>query len=129
MKKRFRFRLYPSREEENIFTNTFGCKRFIWNTLLASNIEQLHLFNKGLITEKPKTSNVALINSLNSIKLEHEWLYNVPAVALQQVAIDLAQAFSHFFRLRGFPQFKNKHNKQSFRLVGTAFDIRNNKLL
>ena len=47
---------------------------------------------------------------------------------LQQTAIDLSKAFIGFFNGKKYPNFKNKFEKQSFRLVGDAFSIRNNKI-
>lgn len=128
MLKSFKYRIYPNAFQIISLEKTFGCKRFIWNSLLANNIEQMRLYKEGLITEKPKVSQYSLVNEIMSLKVIHPWLYEVSAVALQQAAIDLSQSFSYFFKLKGFPQFKNKRNRLSFRLVGFGFNIKSNKL-
>lgn len=33
--KAFKFRLYPTHEQEVFFNNTFGCCRFVYNKMLA----------------------------------------------------------------------------------------------
>ena len=37
--RRFRYRLYPTREQEIMFAQTFGCVRFIYNKMLADSLE------------------------------------------------------------------------------------------
>lgn len=128
MKKVFRYRIYPNHEQQVLFSKTFGCKRFIWNSLLASNIEHMKKFNEELVTIKPRVGQNDLVKSIIDIKMQNEWIYEVSATAMQQVAIDLSQAFKHFFRRGGFPQFKSKRDKQSFRLMKDAFDIRDGEL-
>lgn len=41
MKKSFKCRIYPTKEQEELFAKTFGCKRFVYNYLLNNNIEQM----------------------------------------------------------------------------------------
>ena len=31
----YQFRLYPNKEQKELFAKTFGCVRFIWNQMLA----------------------------------------------------------------------------------------------
>lgn len=35
MNKGFKFRLYPTKEQESLIQKTFGCSRWIWNQMLA----------------------------------------------------------------------------------------------
>ena len=37
--KAYKFRLYPTKEQEIMFIKTFGCVRFIYNKMLADKIE------------------------------------------------------------------------------------------
>ena len=64
---------------------------------------------------------------------ERHWLSEVSNVSLQQSLRDLGQAFSNWFKYLkggrkgkrvGFPQFKKKHNAQSFRLTSQGFSVK-----
>lgn len=39
MNKAIKYRLYPTKEQEEMFTKTFGCCRKIWNLMLNDKIE------------------------------------------------------------------------------------------
>ena len=47
MKKGILVRLYPTKEQENLFIQTFGCVRLIYNTLLdyAKENKEYNRFN------------------------------------------------------------------------------------
>ena len=35
VKKAFKFRLYPNKEQSTLLNKTFGCTRFLWNQMLS----------------------------------------------------------------------------------------------
>jgi len=35
LNKAYNFRLYPNKEQEELFAKTFGCVRFVYNQMLA----------------------------------------------------------------------------------------------
>ncbi|MGC8612586.1 MAG: helix-turn-helix domain-containing protein, partial [Athalassotoga sp.] len=37
--KAYRFRLYPNKEQQVMFSKTFGCVRFIYNKMLEDKID------------------------------------------------------------------------------------------
>jgi len=37
--KAYKFRLYPTKEQEQLLAKTFGCVRFVYNQMLAERIE------------------------------------------------------------------------------------------
>ena len=39
MNKAIKYRLYPTKEQEEMFAKTFGCCRKIWNLMLADKID------------------------------------------------------------------------------------------
>jgi putative transposase len=58
-------------------------------------------------------------------KMEHEFLSNVPAQALQQSLKNLERAYTNFFQKRAdFPKFKKKGQRESFR-IPQGFEIDN----
>lgn len=114
-----RCRLYPSESQTEFLAKQFGCCRFVWNTLLAENIQQYQLWKDGLIKEKPKVSPATLSRRLTLLKIEFPFLAEVSAIVLQQTTIALAKTFSNFFKGKGFPKFKSKKDRrQGFNIVG-----------
>jgi putative transposase len=129
MQKSISFRIYPNEEQKEFLAKSFGCKRFVYNHLLAKNIENIRLHKLGLLSDKPNCSGYYLSSLLVSLKQEFVWLNEISAVVLQQTAIDLGSAFQHFFKGKGFPKFKSKFNIQTIRLNTNSFRIKENKLM
>lgn len=67
--KSYKFRIYPSRIQQEKLNQTFGCCRFVWNQL----VENFNSNNDSKITDKILKSNP-----------EYIWLNDVSATALQQ---------------------------------------------
>ena len=40
--KAYKFRLYPTQEQEQLLAKTFGCVRFVYNKMLE---ERIHIYN------------------------------------------------------------------------------------
>jgi putative transposase len=122
MDKSFKYRFYPTPEQVQLFSKTFGCVRYVWNTLLdwRSKEYQLHA-NKINYT---KTAS-----KLVEIKRDTEWLNEVSSVALQQTLRHQDNAFSNFFAKRAkYPTFKKRRNRQSFKLALNAFTIKDGQI-
>ena len=103
--KAYKFRLYPTKEQEIMFAKTFGCVRFIYNKMLADKIE---FYNET----KQKLNNTPA-----QYKKEFEWLKEVDSLALANAQMNLQTAYNNFFRTPkvGFPKFKSKkRNKNSY---------------
>lgn len=96
--KAYKFRIYPTKEQEIFFAKTFGCVRFIYNKMLADKIEYY---------EKTKQK---LNNTPAQYKKEFEWLKEVDSLALCNAQMNLQTAYNNFFRSpkTGFPKFKSK---------------------
>lgn len=117
IRKKAKLRLY--REDVELVSKTFGCRRFIWNRLLSSHKDQYEKWKENNNLEKPKLSLTLLNKELNELKALYPWLSEVSAVALQQTVNDLYNSFQRFFKgLSGHPKFKSKRGIQSFRIVG-----------
>ena len=101
--KAYKYRLYPTTEQQEFFAKSFGCTRFIWNKMLNDKIEHY---------ENTKTT---LRNTPAQYKKEFEWLKEVDSLALANVQLDLQRAFQGFFKSSfGFPKFKRKGIKDSY---------------
>jgi len=116
IKKTFRYRLKPSRKQKNLCTQFAGACRWIFNRGLARK--------KKIYDEKKENfSYYDLNNELPQLKKQEEtnWLKDIHSQVLQQALKDLDSAFSHFYRRvkkkenPGFPKFKRKGERDSFR--------------
>lgn len=107
MKKQraFKFRIYPTKLQEEYFANVFGCCRFIYNKMLDDKITKYEETKESLRTY-PAT-----------YKAEFDWLNNVDSYALCNEQLHLETAYKNFFRdpKIGFPKYKSKKkDKNSF---------------
>lgn len=102
--KYYKFRLYPNQEQKQLFAKTFGCSRAIWNMMLADKIKHY------------KETKETLHNTPAQYKKEFPWLRDVDSLALANVQLNLQTAYKNFFQSGfGFPKFKKKSHRQSYR--------------
>ena len=122
--KAFKYRLYPTEAQKEFFAQHFGASRFIYNHFLGKQKEAYEAFKAGK-TEKPKSlSHFDIGKQITLLKKEEDygWLKDMDSNALNYAAEDLANAYKHFFRRNsakkgdpGFPNFKNRFARQSYR--------------
>ena len=100
----YKFRLYPTKEQEEILSKAFGCCRFIYNKMLEDKINYYKEFG------------IKLKNTPAMYKKEYEFLKEVDSLALSNVQLNLESAYNNFFRKNKikFPKFKSRKNKQSY---------------
>ena len=102
--KAYKFRIYPTKEQEILITKTFGCSRFVFNHFLAKWNDTYKETGKGL------TYN-SCSYQLTQLKKELVWLKEVDSIALQTSLKNLADAYSRFFKKQNDrPRFKSKKN-------------------
>ena len=107
MYKAYKFRIYPTNEQQIALAKAFGCCRWFGNYSLNLCPETYLTTGKGL-------SRGAIQGLLPSLKKEYSWLTDAYSQCLQYVALNLSTAYKNFFEKRtGFPRFKSKHGKQS----------------
>ena len=104
IQKGFKYRLYPTEQQEQLLLQHGGNTRFIWNLFLQQNIEYYKQEQKFLW-------QYDLINSLPQLKQQHEFLQYSFSQSLQQVARHMNKALQDFLKVkdRGFPTFKKKN--------------------
>lgn len=113
--KAFKTRIYPNAEQTVLIEKTFGCCRFVYNNGLECKIDA---YKK----DKTNLSAYDLIKRITILKKEFEWLKEPELKALQQSLLDLEKAYKSFFREhKGFPKFKKKGDKDSFRTFNMRF--------
>jgi putative transposase len=108
MYQAYKFRLYPTAEQQQYFAGAFGCSRWYWNHCLNLCQETYKATGKGL-------SRGAIQGLLPQLKIEYPWLKKgAYSQSLQVVALNLSVAYQNFFEKKaGFPSFKSKHGRQS----------------
>lgn len=109
MEYSYKFRIYPTSEQESLIQRTFGCCRYVFNYYLADRQEKYRTTGKS-------PTRFQQSNDMTVLKQHIEWLKDVDAIALQSELQNLDLAFQNFFRhVRegikpyGYPQFKRKH--------------------
>jgi putative transposase len=106
--KAYKFRIYPTAQQQQYFAGAFGCCRWFWNYSLNLCRVTYKETGKGL-------SRAAIQGMLPALKVEYPWLKEgAYSQSLQVVALNLSTAYKNFFEKRGgFPSFKSKHDRQS----------------
>lgn len=104
MLKAYKYRIYPTKEQEEYLSKVFGCVRFIYNKMLSDKIEYYKQTGKMLKTTPAQ------------YKKEYPFLKEVDSLALANAQLNLEKAYKNFFRDKsiGFLKFKKKKNKQSY---------------
>lgn len=118
MNKAYKFRIYPTPEQEIQIRKTIGCCRFVYNRYRAAREEAYKTSRKTITYNACSNDMTALKRAAGT-----EWLREVNAAALQNALKDLDAAYSRFFdgcktsRKVGYPKFHSKRDSdQSFRV-------------
>ncbi|TYQ30731.1 IS200/IS605 family element RNA-guided endonuclease TnpB [Pseudanabaena sp. UWO310] len=107
MYKAYKYRIYPTSEQETLLAKSFGCARWFWNYALNLCQETYKTTGKGL-------TRGYIQGLLPALKKEYEWLTEPYSQCLQVVALNLSTAYKNFFDKRAMlPKFKSKHGRQS----------------
>ena len=104
--KAYKYRIYPNKDQRELFEKHFGCVRFAFNFGLDKKI-------KAYQKDKKRLSCFDLQKELTILKKEKgfEWLNEVNSQTLQMSLRNLDNAFNGFFRKQNkFPNFKSKKN-------------------
>ena len=123
MNKNFKVKIYPNQEQIQLIEKTFGCVRYVYNFML--NLKQkLYNFYKINLTYYD------MCKILTELKKQKPWLCEVDAVALQQCLKDLDTSYQRFFGcISGFPNFKSKRDKNSYRTNNKLKFDQDNKMI
>ncbi|MCL6749685.1 transposase [Nostoc sp. CCCryo 231-06] len=117
MQKAFKYRFYPTPEQEILLRRTMGCARLVYNRALAARTEGWYerqekidyIKTSAMLTQWKKQENLQFLNEVSS-------------VPLQQGLRHLQKAFANFWAgLALYPNFKKKHNGGSAEFTKSAF--------
>ena len=125
MKERaYKFRFYPTTDQENLLRRTMGCDRVVDNKALG-------LRTKGWYERQERIGYSQTSSLLTEWKKEEDldFLNEVSCVPLQQCLRHLQTAFTNFWAKRAkYPNFKKKRNGGSAEFTKSAFKWRDGKL-
>lgn len=121
----YKLRLKPNKTQQEKLNIMFGCSRFVWNYFLDLN-NKIYLKAKEKELKKKHLNYYDCASQLTELKTKNEWLKEANSQSLQQTLKDLDTAYNKFFQNKsGFPKFKSKRDKQSFR-IPQFFTLKNN---
>ena len=124
MKRAYKYRFYPTVEQTELLAQTFGCVRFVYNSVLRYRTDAFY-------ERQEKIGYLAANAELSRMKKAEDtaFLNEVSSVPLQQCLRHQQTAFKNFFEGRAkYPVFKSKRHRQSAEFTRSAFKYRDGKL-
>ncbi len=119
--KAYKYELDPNNQQRTVLHRHAGVARFAYNWGLEQRIK-LFKGQQGNARFTDAMKQHKLLNSLK--KTQFPWMYQSSKCAPQEALRNLHQAFKNFYRGMkkgtkvGFPRFKRKGVRDSFRLTG-----------
>lgn len=118
----FKVKIYLTEEQQALIEKSFGCRRYVYNFML--NLKQkLYSFYNVNITY----NNMSKI--LTELKRQKPWLCEVDKCALQNSIKDLDFSYQRFFNGSGYPKFKSRRDKNSYRTSCNLVLDQDNKMI
>jgi putative transposase len=115
--KAYRYRFYPTEEQEQLLRRTLGCVRLVYNKALHVRTESWYERQErvdykqtsGMLTQWKKQEDLKFLNEVSS-------------VPLQQGLRNLQKAFANFWASRAkYPNFRKKRSGGSAEFTRAAF--------
>ncbi|TAG97455.1 MAG: transposase [Oscillatoriales cyanobacterium] len=122
--KAFKYRFYPTPEQENLLRRTMGCARLVYNRALAARTEAWY-------ERQERVGYAETSTMLTNWKKQEDlqFLSEVSCVPLQQGLRHLQTAFTNFFAGRAkYPNFKKKHHGGNAEFTKSAFKWKDGKV-
>ncbi|WP_404786474.1 RNA-guided endonuclease InsQ/TnpB family protein [Altericista sp. CCNU0014] len=122
--KAFKYRFYPTPEQETLLRRTIGCTRLVYNRALSERTQAWY-------ERQERVGYVETSAMLTAWKKEEDlqFLNEVSCVPLQQGLRHLQSAFTNFFAGRAkYPNFKKKRNGGSAEFTRSAFKFRDGQV-
>lgn len=115
--KSYKFRIYPTKEQEEFLFKTIGCARKTYNLLLDRYNDLYLQYTQGVLTKDEYAKYKKTLNpSFFKSQEEYSYLKEVDSTALKYAQMHIKSAFKNFFEGRADrPRFKSKNkSKWSF---------------
>jgi putative transposase len=124
IQRAYRYRFYPTQEQEQLLRRTLGCVRLVYNKALSTRTEAWYERQErvgysetsGMLTQWKKQEDLQFLNE-------------VSCVPLQQGLRNLQKAFTNFWAGRAkYPNFKKKRSGGSAEFTRSAFKWKDGQL-
>lgn len=107
MIRAYKYRLYPTPEQQEKLDRWMGMCRFVYNLALETKKAAWESGEKNL-------TSFDLMKQLTELKhTECPWLAECSGQSLESAITNLDKAYASFFRGNGFPKFKKRSGKQT----------------
>lgn len=122
MRKTFKYRIYPTKNQETFLGKTLDGCRWLYNHFLEER-------KTSWETEKKSLSRYDQSNTLKFLKEEQPFLKDIHSQVLQNVSERIDLAFRAFFRrvrageTPGYPRFRGKDRYDSFTFPQVGFRL------
>lgn len=117
----FRFKLMPTSAQAEMFRQTSGVVRLVYNLALEQRRDWYRQFER--VTGR-HLNYVAQARELTRLRAEFEWIAAVSQTSQQQALRDLDKAFTNFFRGRcSFPMHRKRGVNDAFRFQGREVSV------
>lgn len=118
-----KFRIYPTKEQENTLLRWIGCQRFVYNAKVGEDRYFRRFLKKSLSLcgqQSPVDQKYAQF-----ISEDTSFLRDVPSQVLRNGAYRWRSAYQRFFSkaVSGRPKIKKKHGRQSVMLTSELFSL------
>lgn len=124
IQRAYKYRFYPTAEQEQLLRQTLGCVRLVYNKALALRTDAWY-------QKQERVGYNQTSNALTHWKREEElsFLKDVSSVPLQQSLRHLQTAFTNFFASRAkYPNFKKKRNGGSATFTRGSFSLKDGQV-
>ena len=110
MNRAYKYRIYPTKVQEQQLAGTFGSCRFVYNQMLALQDANY----KAGVKHLSRSDANNYVN--NTLKKDYPFLKEVDKFALTNAVYAMENGYQKFFKKQGgYPRFKNKHRaKRSY---------------
>ena len=117
MERAFKYRFYPTPEQESLLVRTLGCVRLVYNRALAARTEAWYqrqerigyAQSSAMLTQWKQEEDLSFLNEVSCVPLQQSLRY-------------LQKAFTNFWAGHAkYPNFKKKRNGGSAEFTKSAF--------
>lgn len=108
--KAYKFRIYPTEEQEIFFAKSFGCVRKVYNLMLDDR-------KKAYEEVKNDSSKKMTFPTPAKYKKEFPFLKEIDSLALANAQLNLDKAYKNFFRINPLDFHVSKVRKILFRVI------------
>ncbi len=121
-KRAYKYRFYPTTEQEKLLVQSFGCVRFVYNDTLRFRTDAYYKDGTSI-------SHSDAEKRIVHPKAQFPFLTEVSNVILQQTLRHQQEAFKNFWAGRAkYPKFKKRNARQSMRLTKSGFRFKDDQL-